>query len=375
MKILVAPQELKGTLTGAQAAEAIARGIWSAMRDARLELVPIADGGPGTVDAFVRATRAELVEVPAEDAIGRHAPTAFAVRDGRAVIEMAAASGLSRVFPAERDPLRASTRGTGELIAAALDRGCKELWIGLGGSATTDGGAGALEALGARFLDAEGNRLAPGGAALAQLERFKLDRVQARLNGAKLMALTDVRAPLLGPTGAAAVFGPQKGATPEEVAELERALERLHQVALRQLGRDLASEPGAGAAGGLGYGLLMLGADLRDGFASLAELMGLQEKIRQADLVVTAEGRLDGQTAMGKGPAALAALASAEGRPTVILAGSIDPDAPLGSFALAEALGGQAGQLPSHAEAGAALEAAARRIAPRLPALCPKAQG
>ena len=162
---------------------------------------------------------------------------------------------------------------------------------------------------------------------------------------------------------------------PEEVAELERALERFHQVTLRQLGRDLASEPGAGAAGGLGYGLLMLGAELHDGFTALAELMKLKEKIRQADLVVTAEGRLDGQTAMGKGPAALAALASAEGRPTVILAGSIDPDAPVGSFALAEAIGGRAGQLPSSADASAALEAAARRIAPRLPALCPKAQG
>jgi len=232
-----------------------------------------------------------------------------------------------------------------------------------------------MEALGARFLDAEGNRLQPGGAALANLVRFKLDKVEARLRGATLVALTDVRAPLLGSGGAAAVFGPQKGASPEEVAELERALEQFHKVVVQQLGRDLASAPGAGAAGGLGYGLLALTrATIRDGFATLAEAMGLRERIRQADVVVTAEGRLDRQTALGKGPGALAALASAEGRPTVILAGAIEPGAPVDSFALAEAVGGQECQLPSSAEASTLLEAAARRIAPRFLGLRPRGQ-
>ncbi|HVE85602.1 MAG TPA: glycerate kinase, partial [Myxococcales bacterium] len=318
MRVLVAPQELKGTLTAAQAAEAISRGILAALPEAEVDLAPVADGGPGTVDAFARATGAAVVEIPAEDPLGRTVQATFAIQGERAVIEMAAASGLWRLAPEERDPRRASTRGTGQLAAAALHLGCRELWIGLGGSATSDGGAGALEALGARFLDAGGNPLPPGGAALARLERVDLAAVEARLREAKMVALTDVRAPLFGPSGAAVVFGPQKGASPEVVAELDRAMERLHQVVLGQLGRDLASAPGAGAAGGLGYGLLALaGAEVRDGFAAVAELLGLRELIRRADVVVTAEGRFDGQTAMGKGPSALAVMASEERRPTV----------------------------------------------------------
>ena len=380
MRVLVAPQELKGTLTAGMAAEAIARGLRGGAEDAglrlELELVPIADGGPGTVDAFVRATGAERVETEVEDPLGRPVRAAFAAQGTRAVIEMAAASGLWRLTPGERDPLRASTRGTGQLVSAALDRGCKEIWVGLGGSATTDGGAGALEALGARLLDAAGEPLPPGGAALARLERVELGALEARLRGHRLVALTDVRVPLLGPSGAAAVFGPQKGASPEAVATLERALDRLHQVARRQLGRDLAGRPGVGAAGGLGYGLVLAGAELCDGFAAVAELLQLRERIRRADLVVTAEGRLDAQTAMGKGPGALAALAGAEGRPVVVLAGSIAPGAPVGAFALVEAIGpgGLDAPLPSSAEASEALEAAARRLTRRFPGLRPREQ-
>ncbi|HEY8211638.1 MAG TPA: glycerate kinase [Myxococcaceae bacterium] len=377
MKVLIAPQELKGTLTGTQAAEAISRGIFTTLEGAEIDVLPIADGGPGTVDMFARATGARVVEADAEDALGRSLGSFFAVKGERAVIEMAAASGLGRLFPAELEPLRATTRGTGQLIAEALKLGCKELWVGLGGSATTDGGVGALETLGARFFDAEGNWLKPGGAPLAQLERLKLERVEARFKEVTLTALADVRAPLLGPEGAAAVFAPQKGATPDEVKELEGALERLHQVVLKQLGRDLARAPGAGAAGGLGYGLMLLGATVKDGFGTLAELCGLPERIRRADVVVTAEGRLDAQTAMGKAPAGLAAMARAMGKPVVILAGSIEPGAPLDLFSMAEVIdpaGGQKAKLPSSADAAALLVEASSRIAPRFPSLVPPKQ-
>ncbi|HYV44620.1 MAG TPA: glycerate kinase [Myxococcaceae bacterium] len=377
MKVLVAPQELKGTLTGAEAGACIARGLFATLQGVEIETFPIADGGPGTVEMFVRATGADIVEVQAEDALGRFGPTTFAIHGQRAMIEMAAASGLCRLFPAELEPLRASTRGTGQLITAALERGCKELCIGLGGSATTDGGAGMLEALGARFMAADGSWLSPGGGPLAGLERVKLDRVLAKLQGVTVLALSDVRAPLLGPTGAAAVFAPQKGATPEEVKELETALARLHQVVLQQTGRDLAGEPGAGAAGGLGYGLLLAGATMKDGFATLAELCGLRERVRRADLVVTAEGRLDAQTAMGKATASLATLARQEGKPVVVLAGSIADGAPVDLFTFAEPIdpeGRQSRQLPSSTDATAALLAAARRIAPRFLDLVPPKQ-
>jgi len=376
LKILVAPQELKGTLTGAEAGASIARGLFAMLEGVEIETFPIADGGPGTVEMFVRATGADIVEVHAEDALGRHGPTTFAIHGQRAMIEMAAASGLSRLFPAELEPLRASTRGTGEVIAAALERGCKELCIGLGGSATTDGGAGMLEMLGARFMAADGSWLAPGGGPLAGLERVKLDRAVAKLQGVKVLALSDVRAPLLGPTGAAAVFAPQKGATPEEVKELEAALAKLHQVVLQQTGRDLAGEPGAGAAGGLGYGLLLAGATMKDGFATLAELCGLRERIRRADVVVTAEGRLDAQTAMGKATAGLAAMAREEGRPVVVLAGSIAEGAPVDLFTFAEPIDPEGGihPPPSSANAVLALLAAARRIAPRFLDLVPPKQ-
>lgn len=377
MKVLVAPQEMKGTLTGAQAASAIARGLYAALPGVEIETFPIADGGPGTMDMFICATGAQVVEVHAEDALGRHQVAHFAIHGERAMIEMAAASGLGRLFPGELDPLRASTRGTGEMMAAALERGCKELCIGLGGSATTDGGAGMLEALGARFVGADGGWLPPGGGPLAGLERIKLDRVEAKLKGVTVLALADVRAPLLGPEGAAAVFAPQKGATPEEVKELEAALARLHQVVLQQTGRDLAAQPGAGAAGGLGYGLLLAGATIKDGFGTLAELCGLRERVHRADVVVTAEGRLDAQTGMGKATASLAALARSEGKPVVIIAGSIADGAPLDQFTIAEPVDPEARQirqLPSSAEAVVSLLAAARRIAPRFRDLAPPKQ-
>lgn len=373
MRVLVAPQELKGTLTAVQAAEAIAKGLSGGKVEVEVEVevVPIADGGPGTVEAFASAQPGAVkVSAMVEDPLGRRVEAGFAVSGALAVVEMAAASGLWRLKAEKRDPRRTSTRGTGQLVAAAMERGCTEVWVGLGGSATNDGGAGALETLGARFLDGEGRPLPPGGAALEKLERIEVEELEARLRGRRLVVLTDVHAPLLGPAGASAVFGPQKGATREVVGELEHGLERLEEVVRRQFGRNLAGVPGAGAAGGLGYGLMALaGATVRDGFTALAELLGLRERIRRADIVVTAEGRLDAQTAMGKGPASLAELARAEGRPTVIIAGSIAPGAPVDRFALAEAMspaGSQLDRLPSTEEAKAALEATARRLMPRL---------
>jgi glycerate kinase len=361
LTVLVAPQELKGTLGAAEAARAIAAGILAAVPEARVDLAPIADGGPGTLDALTEAMGGRRVGLGVQDPLGRPVRAQIGVAGEIGVVEIAAAAGLTLLRPEERDPRRTSSFGAGQLVAAALDQGCREVLIGLGGSATNDGGAGALTALGARFLDAAGQPLPPGGAALVRLAQIDLSGL--RLGSARLVALTDVRAPLLGPEGASAVFGPQKGATPEAVLELDAALGQLHQVARRSLGRDLAFLPGAGAAGGLGYGLAALaGAELAPGFERVARALRLEDRVRAADLVVTAEGRYDAQTALGKGPGALAAMARRLGRPAVMLAGSVAEDAPAGLFTLVRAISGGG---PSLA-AGEALTAAAREAAAHL---------
>lgn len=363
LTILVAPQELKGTLGAAEAARAIAAGIGAAIPEARLDLAPIADGGPGTVDALMEAMGGRRVALAVQDPLGRPRRAEIGVAEEIGVVEIAAASGLTLLRPEERDPRRASSFGAGQLIAAALEQGCREILIGLGGSATNDGGAGALTALGARFLDEAGRPLPPGGAALLHLAR--IDLAGLRLGTARLVALTDVRAPLVGPEGASAVFGPQKGASPQSVRELDAALDRLHQQVRDQLGRDLAHLPGAGAAGGLGYGLAALaGAELTPGFQRVARALRLEDRMREADLVVTAEGRFDAQTALGKGPGALAALAKRLGRPAVMLAGSVAQDAPADLFSLVRSVAGGSRQT-----AGAALTDTAREAAALFPGL------
>ncbi len=328
MRILVAPQEFKGTLTAVQAASAIRDALAGVLGSVQLDVAPLSDGGAGFVDALLSASPGEPRQSLVEDPLGRPVTARWGVIGGgrTAVLEMAAASGLSLLAGPERDPRRTSTFGTGELIRAALDAKCEQILLGVGGSATNDGGTGAAAALGVGFLDAHRQPLPRGGAALARLERIDLAGREPRLDRAQLWVAADVNNPLLGPTGASSVYGPQKGATAQMISELDGALARLAQVTLRQIGRDFANLAGAGAAGGLAFGMLAFcGAKLRSGFELVCHELSLEQRVQRADLVLTGEGRLDRQSSYGKGPGSLAALAKRHGKRTVIFAGRVDP--------------------------------------------------
>lgn len=326
MRVVLAPDSFKGSLPALGAAEAMARGVRAVFPEAERILVPIADGGEGTVAALVAATGGSLRRTRVAGPLGEPVEAAWGILgDGvTAVIEVAAASGLTLVPPERRDPGRASTRGTGELVRAALDAGLRRLVLGLGGSASNDGGAGLARALGVRFLDAAGRDLAEGGAALAGLARIDLAGLDPRLADLDLQVACDVDNPLTGPRGASAVYGPQKGAGPALVAQLDWALGVLARVAAASTGRDVAERPGAGAAGGLGAGLLWFTpARLRPGVEIVLEAVGFDALVAGADLVLTGEGRTDAQTAMGKAPVGVAAAAKAHGVPVVCLSGGL----------------------------------------------------
>jgi glycerate kinase len=328
MRILVAPQEFKGTLTAVQAASAMRDALAGVLGSAQLDVAPLSDGGPGFVDALLNAARGEARQSLVEDPLGRPVTARWGMIGGgrTAVLEMAAASGLSLLAASERDPRRTSTFGTGELIRAALDASCEQILLGVGGSATNDGGTGAAAALGVRFYDAQEQPLSRGGAALARLERIDLIGRDPRLERVQLFVAADVNNPLCGPTGASSIYGPQKGADAQMVSELDGALARLAQVTVRQIGRDFANLAGAGAAGGLAFGMLAFcGAQLRSGFELVCHELKLEERVQRADLVLTGEGRLDRQSSYGKGPGQLAALAKRHGKRTVIFAGRVDP--------------------------------------------------
>ena len=327
MRVLIAPQEFKGSLSAAEAAQAMAEGLRRALPSAELDLAPMADGGPGTVEALVTTGGGRRLTASVADPLGRPVEAAWGLLEegSTAVIEMAAASGLVLLRPQERDARRTSTYGTGQLIAAALEAGCRRLIIGLGGSATNDGGAGMAQALGARLSDGEGRDLPPGGAALARLARIDVSGLDGRLRNCQVLGATDVTNPLCGPHGASAIYGPQKGASPADVEELDAALAHYGAVIERDLGKRVAEVPGAGAAGGIGAGLIaFLDAELRPGAQLVAEVVDLEKRIAAADLVVTGEGRLDAQTAYGKTVATVARLARGQGRPVVALAGRVD---------------------------------------------------
>ncbi len=327
MRVLIAPQEFKGSLSAAEAAQAMAEGLRRALPGVELDPAPMADGGPGTVEALVAAGGGRRLTATVADPLGRPVEAAWGLlKEGStAVIEMAAASGLVLLRPEERDARRTSTYGTGQLIAAALEAGCRCLIIGLGGSATNDGGAGMAQALGARLSDGEGRDLPPGGAALARLGRIDVSGLDSRLRDCRVLGATDVTNPLCGPHGASAIYGPQKGASPADVRELDAALVHYAAAIERDLGKRVAEVPGAGAAGGIGAGLIaFLDAELRPGAQLVAEVVGLEKRIAAADLVVTGEGRLDAQTAYGKTVATVARLARGQGRPVIALAGRVD---------------------------------------------------
>src|SRR5690606_10545855 len=327
MRVVVAPDSFKGSLPAARACEAIAAGVRRAAPGAEVAAVPMADGGEGTLDCFLAARGGEVVEIAATDPLGRPVKARYALSgDGRsAVVELAAASGLTLVEDVPRDPVNAATTGTGELVADAVRRGAREVLVAVGGSATTDGGSGLLRALGVRFLDARGEDLPPGGAALARLARIDDAGVPPEVRAARFRVACDVTSPLVGPEGAAAVFGPQKGASPGQVRELDAALTVFADVLARDRGVRVHDLPGAGAAGGTCGGLVgVLGAEPSHGAPLMAEITGLPAALDGADLVITGEGRVDGQSAAGKVVSAVAALARERGVPAVALAGGVE---------------------------------------------------
>lgn len=331
--MVVAPGAFKGSLPAKDVAAALAEGVERVWPAARLERLPLSDGGDGWVDSMVSAADGSFVEVRVRGPLGDEVEARYGLIDSEgvttAVVEMAAASGLALVPREGRDPRVATTYGTGELIRHALDRGAQKLLVGVGGSATNDGGAGMACALGARFVDADGEELPPGGAALAHLDRVDLSGLDARLGDVEMVVASDVENPLLGVDGASAVYGPQKGATPEMVKDLDGALCHFADVVEDAVGRRLRDEPGAGAAGGLGFGLMALcGAQLRPGVELALDSLEADRVIQGASLVLTAEGMLDSQTLAGKLPVGVARRARRHGVPVVAVGGAVAPMEP-----------------------------------------------
>jgi glycerate kinase len=330
MNVLVAPQEFKGSLAADEAALAIAAGLRATRPDWSLDLLPLSDGGPGFVTAMRTALGGDVRAAVTHDALGRKVVGRYLWVGGRdtVIVEAAQANGLLHIRREERDALRADSAGVGELIRAAADDAPKTLLVGVGGSATTDGGAGMARALGARLLDAHGRTLGPGGAELLRLDRVEWERSANLARIAEVVVATDVTNPLTGPAGAAPVYGPQKGATPDDVAILDRALVRYAEVLRRDLGANVEHLPGAGAAGGLAAGLVaFLGARIVSGFDVVAQATGLEHRLAAADVVITGEGSFDHQSLQGKTTGRLLALAATRGRRIAVFAGAASLDA------------------------------------------------
>ena len=328
LRIVIAPQAFKQSVGARQAAVAIQNGVRRVVPDAEITLIPVADGGDGTLAALIDTSGGQYFEAVVSGPLGEPTPARWGVMgDGQtAVIEMALASGLARLADEQRNPRVATTYGTGQLMAAALDAGYTRIIVGLGGSATNDGGTGMAAALGVRFRDADGDDLEPGGAALARLASIDLSDVHPGLADAAIVGATDVTNPLCGDAGASAIFGPQKGATPEMVAELDGCLANLARVIRNDLGIDVADMPGAGAAGGLGAGLIAFAnAGLRSGIDMVCDALDFDRYAAAADLVITGEGRADRSTVFDKAPVGIARRSAAFGVPTLLLAGSLGP--------------------------------------------------
>jgi glycerate kinase len=394
MKIVIAPDSYKESLSAARAAEALAAGAVAAAPEASIDVCPIADGGEGTVEAMVAATAGRFISADVFDPLGAPIRGRFGMlgqgggaglpgevglsgavglsegadwptrTSGTAVIEIAAASGLALVPADKRDPTRTTTFGTGQLILAALDAGARSIVVGIGGSATVDGGCGAAQALGVKFLDADGSELIQGlaGGGLGEIARIDTSGADPRLAEARLTVACDVTNPLTGPEGAARVFGPQKGATPEVAGQLDANLAHLAEVIRQDLGINVASLQGAGAAGGLGAGLVAFcGATLEDGFAIVARTVGLSARLAGADLCITGEGSFDSQSAAGKAAVGVAKLCRISGVPVICVPGRATADAPHELFAAVWPLvGGDVTQQQAMREPAAVL---ARRAA------------
>ena len=330
MRIVIAPDSYKESLTALEVATEIEAGFREIFPDAEYLKLPMADGGEGTVAAMVTATGGTLIDVTVTGPLGDPVLAGYGLTgDGKtAIIEMAAASGLALVAPPFRNPWKTTSYGTGELIRAALDNGVNHLIIGIGGSATNDGGAGMLQALGVKLLDISGDEIGFGGGSLAYLDRIDICAMDPRLKECRIEAACDVNNPLTGPKGASAVFGPQKGANPEMVAGLDANLVRYAGIIARDLGQQVDQVSGAGAAGGMGAALLaFFGAHLKPGIEIVMEAVGLEAVILNADLVITGEGRIDSQTVNGKTPIGVARMAKRFGKPVIGIAGCLAHDA------------------------------------------------
>ncbi|WNW09747.1 glycerate kinase [Pseudomonas sp. DTU_2021_1001937_2_SI_NGA_ILE_001] len=326
MNIVIAPDSFKDSLSAQAVAQAIASGLQEVWPDAELRICPMADGGEGTIESVLEACHGQLRQARVSGPLGQPVEAHWGwLADNRtAIIEMATASGLQLLETVQRDARVTTTYGTGELIAQALDAGARRVILAIGGSATNDAGSGMLTALGARFLDACDEPLPPGGLALAQLARVDLTGLDPRLAEVRFEIAADVDNPLCGPQGASHIFGPQKGATPEQVLALDAALGHFADHCAAVLERDLRDSPGSGAAGGMGFAAkAFLGASFRAGVEVVAELTGLERALQGADLVITGEGRFDAQTLRGKTPLGVARFAGRQGVPVVVLAGTL----------------------------------------------------
>ena len=328
VRILIAPDKFKGALNAREVAQNIAKGLLDVLPDAQIEVVPMADGGEGTAEAICDARGCSWLECKAHDPLGREIDARYGWIDQEklAVMEMSEAAGMRRLSENERDPIGATTFGVGEMILDATKRGANEIIIGLGGSATNDGGFGMARALGFRFFGI-GDREIKEVAELALLKRIERPKAREELKRPRIVAVVDVKNPLLGENGATQVFGPQKGASKSDIDNLERALTKLADVVATEFGFDYRNETGAGAAGGLGFGLLSFcGATIRPGFEVVAEAVGLEPKMKDADLVITGEGSLDRQTLEGKTPVGVARLARKLGKPVFAIVGRASED-------------------------------------------------
>lgn len=329
MRVVIAPDSYKGSLSALEVGEAIREGILKLDPGIETILVPMADGGEGTVQSLIDASGGRIVEAKVHDPLFRKIESFYGIMgDGKtAVIEMAAASGLHLLKPEERNPIKTTSYGTGELIKDALDKGCTEIILGLGGSATNDGGTGMARALGVRFIDVKGNEINLGGGELSGIQTIDLSGIDQRIEFTKFIAACDVDNPLYGVKGASKVFGKQKGANISDMNSLDKGLAHFAQIVKSKLGVDKNDIPGAGAAGGLGYGVMVfLKAGLESGIDIVINATRLAEKMDGADLVITGEGRIDSQTAFGKTPYGISQLAKQKNIPVVAIAGSLGQD-------------------------------------------------
>jgi glycerate kinase len=330
MKIVVAPDSFKGSLTAVEVSDAIAQGVREIFPEAEIAKIPMADGGDGTVQCLVNATGGKILREKVTGPLGDEVWASYGILGDKktAVIEMAEASGLTLVPKNKRNPLITTTYGTGQLIKAALDQGCRKMIIGIGGSATNDGGAGMVQALGVKLLDREGKEIGFGGGELKKVFRIDTKYLDNRLSETKVLIASDVSNSLCGPKGAARIYGPQKGATPEVVEELDESLAYFAEIIKRDLHKDIKDIPGAGAAGGLGASLIaFLDAELRPGIEIIIEIVKLEQAIKETDLVITGEGKIDSQTIYGKTPIGVAKIAKKYNVPVIAVAAIISDDA------------------------------------------------